>query len=76
LTLNVPRLKLVKKYVYCVYPAISKSPKQPPNCLKIAETSVVLVIFIGVICDVSAYTVAISSCRSHELGTRNGLLSL
>ena len=29
-------------YVYCVYPAISKGPKQLPNCLKIAETSVVL----------------------------------
>ena len=38
-------------YVYCVYPAISKSPKQLPNCLKIAETSVVLIVFIGVICD-------------------------
>ena len=29
-------------YTYCVYPAISKSPKQLPNCLKIAETSIVL----------------------------------
>ena len=34
-------------YVYCVYPAISKSPKQLPNCLKIAETSVVLNVFNG-----------------------------
>jgi hypothetical protein len=29
-------------YVYYVYPAISKSPKELPNCLKIAETSVIL----------------------------------
>ena len=41
-------------YVYCVYPAISKGPKQLPNCLKIAEASVILIVFIGVICDVSA----------------------
>ena len=34
--------------VLCVYPAISKSPKQLPNCLKIHETSVVLIVFIGV----------------------------
>jgi len=25
-------------YVYCVYPAMLKSPKQLPNCLKRAET--------------------------------------
>ena len=25
-------------YLYCVYPAISKSSKQLLNCLKIAET--------------------------------------
>jgi hypothetical protein len=25
-------------YVYCIYPAISKSPKHLPNCLKITET--------------------------------------
>ena len=51
-------------HVYCVYPAISKSPKQLPNCLKIAETNVVLIIFNGVICDVSAYTVTVSFCSS------------
>ena len=51
-------------HVYCVYPAISKSPKQLPNCLKIAETNVVLIIFNGVICDVSAYTVTVSFCNS------------
>jgi hypothetical protein len=52
-------LYLTTMYVYCVYPAISKSPKQLPNCLKIAETRVVLIVFNGVICDVSAYTVTV-----------------
>jgi len=42
-------------YVYYVYPVISKSPKQLSNCLKIAETSIVLVAFNCVICDVSTY---------------------
>jgi len=32
-------------YAYCVYPAVSKSPKQLSNCLKIAETSVVPIVF-------------------------------
>ena len=27
-------------YVYCVYPAMAKSPKQLPNCSKRAKTSV------------------------------------
>jgi hypothetical protein len=45
-------LYLTIMYVYCVYPAISKSPKQLPSCLKISETSVVLIVFNGVICDV------------------------
>ena len=41
-------------YVYCVYPVISKSPK---TTAKLSETSVFLIVFIGVICDVSTYTV-------------------
>ena len=52
------------RYVYCVYLAISKSLKQLPNCLKIAETSVVLIVFNAVICDVSAYTAIISFYHS------------
>ena len=32
-------------YIYCVYPAISKSPKDLPNFQKIAETSVFLIVF-------------------------------
>ena len=51
-------------YVNCVYPAISKSPKLLPNCLKIAETSVVLIIFNGAICDISTYTGTVSCCHS------------
>ena len=46
-------------YGYYSYPAISKGPKQLPNCLKIAETSVVLNVFKGVIRDVSAYTATV-----------------
>ena len=57
-------LYLTRMYVHCVYPAISETPKHLPNCLKIAETSVVLVVFNEVICDVSAYTVTVSFCRS------------
>jgi hypothetical protein len=30
-------------HVYCVYPAMSKSPKQLANYLEIAETSVVVI---------------------------------
>ena len=51
---------LTTMYIYCVYPVISKSPKQLTNCLKIAETSVILIVFNGVICDVSTHTVIIS----------------
>jgi len=51
-------------YIYCVYPAILKDPTQLLNCLKIAATSVVLIVFNGVICDVSAYTVSVSLCPS------------
>ena len=46
------------------YPAISKSPKQLPNYLKITETSVVLIVFNCVSYDVSTYTVTVSFCRS------------
>ena len=52
-------------YVYCVYP--QKVQKQLPNCLKIADTSIVLNVFKGVICDVSAYTVTVSFCCSTEI---------
>ena len=59
---------------YCVYPTISKSPKHLPNCLKITKTRVVLIVFNGAICDVSAYAVIFLSVALHESGTRNALL--
>ena len=49
-------------YIYCVYPAISKSPKHLPNCMKITETNPILNVFNDVICDVSTYIV--SFCHS------------
>ena len=42
-------------YVYCIYRVISKAPKQLSNCLKRAETSVVLIVFYCVLCEVRAY---------------------
>jgi hypothetical protein len=54
-------------YVYCVYSAISKSPKQLSICLKISETSVVLIVFNGVTCAISSYTVTVSLCRSTRI---------
>jgi hypothetical protein len=40
------------------------------KCLKIAETIVVLIVFNGVICDVSTYTVTVTvSVALHESGT-------
>ena len=51
-------------YVYCVYPAVLKSPKQLPDCLKRAETNVVLIVFDGVHCEVSAYTGTVTYRRS------------
>ena len=47
-------------YVYCVYPAMLKSSKQLPDCLKIAETSVVLIVLYGVLCEFRVYTVTVS----------------
>ena len=44
-------LYLTTVYVYCIYLAISKSTKHLSNCLRIAETSGVLIVFNGVICD-------------------------
>ena len=38
--------------LYCVYRAMSKSPEQLSNCLKIIETRVVLIFFNGVLCEV------------------------
>ena len=67
-------------YVYCIYFSLSKSPKQLQNCLKIAETIIVLIVFNDVICDVSAYTVTVYQISlinmykdqlSRQTGSRN-----
>jgi len=50
-------------HVSCVYPAISKYPKQLPNCLTVTETSVVLIVSNGVTCDISAHTVTFFTRR-------------
>ena len=42
-------------YVYCIYRVISKAPKKLSNCLKRAETIVVLIVFDCVLCKVRAY---------------------
>lgn len=49
----------VHHFVYCIYPAVSKSAKQLINCLKIAETSVV--------CDVGSYTVTVPFCLMNRV---------
>ena len=41
-------------YVFCIYPAMSKSPNHLPNCLKSAETSVVLIVCYGIHWEVRA----------------------
>ena len=43
---------------------MSKSPIQVPNCLKITETSVVIIVFNAGLCEVRAFTVTVSFCRS------------
>jgi len=53
-------------YVYYVYPAMSKSSKQLPNCMEIAEEIVVLIIFNSVLYHVRAYNITVSL---HESGT-------
>ena len=39
---------------------MSKCPKQMPNCLKKAETSVILIDFSGVLYHICTYTVTVS----------------
>lgn len=56
-------------YVYCVY-TVSKNPKPLPICLKRAETSIVLIVFHGVLYDVRAYIATVFTVAQHESGTR------
>ena len=64
-------------YVYCIYRVISKSPKKRSNCLKRAETSVVLIVFDCVLCEVRAYkfisilnVLRFLTVAQHESGTK------
>ena len=52
-------------YVYCVYPAVSKSPKQLPDCLKRAETSFVFIDFNCVFYHVLAHTATVFSMNQY-----------
>jgi hypothetical protein len=48
-------------YIYCFYPAMSKTRKTTLSyCLKSAETSIVLIIFDGILYDDHDYNVTIS----------------
>jgi hypothetical protein len=61
-------------YGYCVYPANSKGPKQLPNCLKIAEASVVLKVFKGTSSVTSAFTLLpFLSVAQQESSTRKAI---
>jgi hypothetical protein len=60
-------------YIYCVYPAMSKSLKQLPNCLQISETRVVLIVFHGVLCEVCSYTVTFLTFVLHQSGSRKAV---
>ena len=63
-------------YVYCIYRVISKAPKKLSNCLKRAETSVVLIVFDCVLYEVRAYKfislilLLFLTVAQHESGTR------
>ena len=50
------RCRIAQVPLYCVYfySAMLKIPNQLPNCLNRAETSVILSVFYGVLCDVRA----------------------
>ena len=56
-------LYLTTMYVYCVYPAISKSTKELPNCLKIAEMKQVSFKSFSLVSTVTI-PVIVSFCRS------------
>jgi hypothetical protein len=46
---------------------MSKSPKQLPNCLKRAKTSVILIVVDGVLCEGSTYTVTVSYLNMNQV---------
>ena len=60
-------------YVYCVYPAITKSPKQKTNDLKIAETNVVLNVFKATSVTSALILLSFLSVAQQESGTRKAI---
>ena len=57
---------IVGKYIQfiCTSFRTKQNTKQLRNCPKIAETSVVLIVFDGILDHDRAYTVTVSYCRS------------
>ena len=65
-------------YVYCIYRVISKAPMKLSNCLKRAETSVVLIVFDCVLLEVRVYKfimlLLFLTVAQNESGTRKRYL--
>ena len=62
-------------YIYCVYPAIPKSPKQQLDYPKMAETSVVLIVFK--VSSVTSMLILLPFCSIalYESGTRKSFIN-
>jgi hypothetical protein len=54
-------------YVYCVYHTMSKSTKQPSNCLERTETNVVLIICNGVLCPRLCWYLSLGSLNMNKV---------
>ena len=63
-------------HVYYIYPTVSQSPKQVPNCLKNSGNtqSFVIIVFNGVLCEVLTNTIALSHCRSTLIRYQKSLI--
>ena len=60
-------------YVYCIYSALSKSPKQLQNCLKIAETIIVLIVCAYT---VTVYQISLINMYKDQLSRQTGSRNL
>jgi hypothetical protein len=61
-------------YRYCACPVMLQSPKQLHYCLKIAKTSVCLIILNGVLYEVHVYTVTVYFCCSTRIRYQKSLI--
>ena len=66
-------LYLTTMYVYCIYSALSKSPKQLQNCLKIAETIIVLIVCAYT---VTVYQISLINMYKDQLSRQTGSRNL